>query len=265
VTSRGAGTAVQSDDRPKPFATPGPGTTLSATVCRLGFWVAIVTVVLSATALVIGFVTPVRGGPFCPSNCIAYPYVDAGSFFPEDYIWIVPGFLLVPTFVVLMACIDAYAPYGRKLFGRLALSFALVYAPIVAIDYFIQFTVIAPSLRSGQTEGLSLFTMYNPHGLFVALESLGYLAMAVAFLFAAPVFEGGRVERSIRWIFVAGFILAVGMFLGLSFSGSDIVGFEVAVLSIDWIVLIVTGVLLAVVFSRATRPASSRLGDATSG
>ena len=64
---------------------------------------------------------------------------------------------------------------------------------------------------------------------------------------------------------MAGFILAVGMFLGLSFSGSDIVGFEVAILSIDWIVLIVTGVVLAVIFSRAGRPASSRLGDATSG
>jgi hypothetical protein len=117
---------VQSDVGPLPAATPGPGTTLSATVCRLGFWVAIVTVVLSATALVIGFVTPVRGGPFCPSNCIAYPYVDAGSFFPEDYIWIVPAILLAPTFVVLMGCIDAYAAYGRTVFGRLALSFALV-------------------------------------------------------------------------------------------------------------------------------------------
>jgi hypothetical protein len=256
---------VQADAGRQAVATAGPESTLSAIVCRLGLWAAILTVVLSATALTIGFVTPARGGPFCPSDCLAYPYVDAGSFFPGDYIWIVPAFLLVPTFVVLMACIDAYAAKGRKLFGRLGLSFALVYAPIVAIDYFIQFTVVAPSLRSGQTEGLSLFTMYNPHGLFVALESLGYLAMAVAFLFAAPVFEGGRVERSIRWIFVAGFVLAVGMFLGLYFAGSDIVGFEVAVLSIDWIVLIVTGVLLAVVFRRAGRPASSRLAGETSG
>ncbi len=265
MTSRPEGTAVQADAGRQAVATAGPESTLSAIVCRLGLWAAILTVVLSATALTIGFVTPARGGPFCPSDCLAYPYVDAGSFFPGDYIWIVPAFLLVPTFVVLMACIDAYAAKGRKLFGRLGLSFALVYAPIVAIDYFIQFTVVAPSLRSGQTEGLSLFTMYNPHGLFVALESLGYLAMAVAFLFAAPVFEGGRVERSIRWIFVAGFVLAVGMFLGLYFAGSDIVGFEVAVLSIDWIVLIVTGVLLAVVFRRAGRPASSRLAGETSG
>ncbi len=60
---------------------------------------------------------------------------------------------------------------------------------------------------------------------------------------------------------MAGFVLAVGMFLGLYFAGSDIVGFEVAVLSIDWIVLIVTGVLLAVVFRRAGRLASSRLAS----
>ena len=246
---------VASRAEPGALTAPARGarSALNATVCRLGFWAAVLASVLSAMALAIGFVTPVRGGPFCASACIAYPYVDAGTFFPGDYIWIVPAILLVPTFVALMACVEAYAADERKLFGRLGLSFALVYAPIVAVDYFVQFTVVVPSLRTGQTDGLSLFTMSNPHGLFVALESLGYLAMAVAFLFAATVFEGNRVERSLRSILAAGFVMAVAMFLGIYFAGSDIVAFEVAVLSIDWIVLIVAGVLLAVVFRRAGR------------
>ena len=33
--------------------------------------------------------------------------------------------------------------------------------------------------------------------------------MSVAYLFAALVFAGGRIERAIRWLFVADFALAV--------------------------------------------------------
>ena len=139
--------------------------------------------------------------------------------------------------------------------GHLGLVFALVYAPIVAADYFVQVTVVVPSLQSGQTEGLSLFTMANPHGLFVALESVGYLALAGAFLFASRVFEGGRLERIIRLTYVGGFALAVVLFIGLYVQGADIVGFEVAILSIDWLVLIITGALLVVIFKRVARRA----------
>ena len=186
---------------------------------------------------------------------MTYPYVAADSFYPGDYLWILPAFLLVPTVLVLMACIDAYATEHAKVAGHLGLAFALVYAPIVAVDYFVQVTVVVPSLQTGQTDGLSLFTMANPHGLFVALESVGYLALAGAFLFASRVFEGGRLERVIRWTYVGGFALAVVLFIGLYVQGADIVGFEVAILSIDWIVLIITGALLVVIFKRVARRA----------
>jgi hypothetical protein len=225
-------------------------------VWRLGSWAALATAVLSAAALAIGFVTPVRSGPFCQSACVTYPYVPASSFYPGDYIWILPAILLMPTVLVLMACIDAYAADHARLFGHLGLAFALVYAPIVATDYFLQVTVVVPSLQTGQTEGLSLFTMANPHGLFVALESVGYLALATAFLFASRVFEGGRIERGIRWTYVAGFVLAIALFIGLYVQGTDIVAFEVAILSVDWSVLIITGALLLVVFRRVGRRAS---------
>jgi hypothetical protein len=68
--------------------------------------------------------------------------------------------------------------------------------------------------------------------LFIAGEALGYLMMSTALLFAAPVFAGGRIERAIRWLFVAGFVLAVAALVGFWLVGGDLVAFEVAVLSI---------------------------------
>ena len=224
---------------------------------RLGFWSAVLTAVMAAAFLAIGFASPVR--------YISYPYVDVASstcgglqvvsceFIPMDYIWLYPAFLLAPTFVVLMACIHYYAPVDRKIFSLIGLSFALVYAAAITADYFIQWTVVQPSLLIGETEGLSLFTQYNPHGIFIALEGLAYLMMNMALLSAASVFAGGRLERAIRWLFVASFVLAVGSFVILSLLRYDIVTFEVTIIMINCTVLIVSGALLSVLFRRAAR------------
>jgi len=79
--------------------------------------------------------------------------------------------------------------------------------------------------------------------------------MSLALLLVSPALVGGRLERAIRGLFVSGFVLAVAAFIGFWIVGHDLIAFEVAVLSINWIVLIVSGVLLAVVFRCAGRVA----------
>jgi hypothetical protein len=137
------------------------------------------------------------------------------------------------------------------------LLFAAAYAVVIVADYFSQLTIVLPSLQSGETAGLSLFTQYNPHGFFIAGEALGYLMMSIAFLFAAPLFSGGGSERALRWLFALGFLLAVAAFVGFWLLKNDLIAFEVTILMINWIVLIVSGVLLSIVFRRAARHGSS--------
>jgi hypothetical protein len=225
---------------------------------RLGFWTAILTVLVVAVFAVVGIATPPRSGPFCASACVAYPYVDVAQFIPGDYLWLLPGILLAPILVVLMACIHAYAPEPKKIYSRIGLAFSLVYAVVILVDYYLQLTVVVPNLQAGETDGLSLFTQYHPRGLFIALETLGYSMLTIALLFAAPVFAGGRAERAIRALFTLSFVLAVVAFVGLALLGHDLVAFEVTVLTIIWIVLIASGTLLAIVFRRAGQ---SQVGD----
>ena len=220
---------------------------------RLGFWSAILIAVLVAAAFAVGIITPPRSGPFCSSSCLPYPYTNVVAFIPGDYLWLYPGILLALIFVVLMACIHSYASNDRKVFSQIGLSFALVYAFVILSDYFVQFTVVIPSLSSGETAGLSLFTQYNPHGIFIALEGIGYFMMSSAFLAAATVFSRGKLEKSIRWLFFTDFFLAIGFFIALEWLKFDIVAFEVAILTINWIMLIVSGILLSVLFKRAER------------
>jgi hypothetical protein len=222
-------------------------------VRQLGFWSAALTAMIAALHFAIGIMTPARSGPFArPEDIIPYPYTNVASFIPIDYVWLYPGFLLALVFIVLVACIHNYASVDRKIFSQISMAFAMIYAAVITIDYFIQFTVAIPSLLSGETAGLSLFTQYSPHGIFIALEGLGYMMMSMALLFAAFVFTGGKLERAIRGLLIMSFILSIGSFFYLSWLKYDVVAFEVTVLTINWIVLIVMGAMLSILFRRAS-------------
>ena len=81
---------------------------------------------------------------------------------------------------------------------------------MLLVDYFVQFSVVPASLMSGETEGITMLTQYNPHEIFIALEELGYIMMSLSFLFVAPVLaDKTRLETLIRRIFVVAFLLTV--------------------------------------------------------
>ncbi|PPA79510.1 MAG: hypothetical protein C00003105_01806 [ANME-2 cluster archaeon HR1] len=222
----------------------------------LGFYAAILTTVITVVTFGIAIFTPPISGAFCVGSCIEYPFTNIVSRFPRDYVWMYLAILLTLIYVVLMVCIHRYASKEKKIFSQIGLSFALISATILIINYFIQISVIQPSLVNGETDGIAILTAYNPHGIFIALEEIGYLMMSVSFFCVAPVFSGtNRLESAIRWIFVISFILIIISLIILSFfygiNRED--RFEVVVITINWIVLIVSGILLSVVFKRAMK------------
>lgn len=215
-------------------------------VNRLGFWAAILTAVLAAAFITMGM--------FGSSSWDSYPgmvnYV--WSYIKViDYVLFIPAFLLAPVFVVLMACIHYYASVDKKIYSLIGLAFALIYATIITTDYFVLWTVVLPSTIMGETAGLSLFSLYNPHGIFVSLESIAYMMMSLALLFIAPVFQGSRIERALRWIFIAGFVLAIGSLVGVLLMKYDIVMYEIAIITIYCPILIISGIFLGKIFQRA--------------
>jgi hypothetical protein len=107
--------------------------------------------------------------------------------------------ILVVVYVVLVASIHAHAARHKNVYGQIGLSFALIAAGVLLSDYFVQFSVVPASLMNEQTAGIVLLTQYNPYGVFIVLEALGYLLVSVSFLFVAPVFaEEGRLALVVR-------------------------------------------------------------------
>lgn len=228
----------------------------SINVNLLGFYTAILTTIVTAVTFGIAIFTPPLSGPFCAGSCIEYPYAGIISRFPRDYIWMYPAILLTLIYVVLMVCVYHYAAREKKVFGQMGLSFAIIAATILLIDYFIQVSVIQPSLLNGELDSIAMLTQYNPHGFFIALEEIGYLIMSISFLCITPVFSGiNKLETAIRWTLVFSFVLTIiSLVLISAIHGiSREYRFEVAAITIDWIVLIILGILLSVKFKHAMR------------
>lgn len=223
-------------------------------VHRVGCYSAILTSVVTVITFIAALTAIPISGANCRKDCIEYPYLEIESRFPRDYWWMFLAIGVMVAYVVLMVSIHQYAADEKKIYSQIGLIFATMAAVVLIIDYFVQVTVIQASIENGETEGIPLLTQYNPHGIFIALEELGYLMMSVAFLCFAPVFAGAnRVERAIRWLFIGNFgIVMVALVLMVMAYGVDREDrFEVVAISVNWIVLIVSGGLLSRVFRRA--------------
>jgi len=212
---------------------------------------AAVTALAAALALGIGVVTPPRGGVLCTSGCIAYPYTDAAPFVAGDSIWIYPAIVMTLGFVAVTASLHEVARPAGKLPGLLALAFSVLAAGLLVGDYFVHLMVVMPSLARGEGSDVVALSMYNAHGVFIALENAGYFVMGLAFLAtAAAIAPASRLSRTARWVFLVAGVLAVGgLVVFAALFGTDLdVRYEVAAISVDYLGLAVGGALLAVLF-----------------
>ena len=185
-------------------------------------------------------------GPYCPDNCMSYPFPDILSYYPRDYYWMYLAVFQLFAYIIFVVTNHYIAPLEKKLYSFISIAFALISTTVLLIAYFTQFAVIPISVMKGETDGIALLTQYNGHGIFIALEELGYIAMSISFLFLAPVFSfKSRIEKSISIILIIQFVLTLFSFVfyAIKFGIDRSYRFEVATISINWILIIVIGIL----------------------
>jgi len=158
---------------------------------------------------------------------------------------LISGLILVPVFTVLMVCIHDYARTERKSFSRLGLLFTVGYSVLISFNYFMQLTLVRQGLYT------TPFAMDNSQSVMWVIEVLGYGFMGLATFFAAWVFNKGRMEKAVRWLFITNGVLGIGGMVGyaLSLSMDILLGGLIV-----WdIVMPISSILLAILFKRAQR------------
>ena len=230
----------------------------TTTANKFGLYAALFTALTGVVAFGLAITAIPVAGANCASNCVPYPYMGTVGQWPKDFLWLPPATLFVLGYLALMLSIHHAVPTERQILSMTAVCLALISATVLAIDYYVQFAVVPVSLQANETDGLPLLIQYNPHGLFIALEELGYLAMTLSFVLIASAFSaGGRLAAGVRWIFRAAFGVAIvalaAYWVAFGIDRKD--RFEIVILSACWLALIVNGLLLAVYFRRRLKAA----------
>ena len=220
---------------------------------RSALVVAVGTVVTAAVSLVVGITSPPRSGPYCQSDCLAYPYTDVVAFVPRDYWWMYPLLLMVLMTLLLAVAVHGWVSPPRRALSLVGLCLTAVAAAVLVADYGIQLTAVQPALLAGETEGLSLWTQYNPHGVFIALENAGFATLNLGFVFLGSALATTRPRSAAigAWVFRAGGTLTLAVMVALAtiYRAELDYRFEVAAIGLTWLTLITGGLLMAIAFA----------------
>ncbi len=188
---------------------------------------------LAALVVAMGW-APARSGPNCRVDCIVYPYTDGAAYVPVEYWWMYPAIVVPLAFAWFLIALRA-AGRGRRVTADLAVLAASLSSGFMGAAYGIQLFMLEPSMLKGETAGLELWSMYNPHGIFIALENMGYLCLAAAMLLSARLMNGGA-----RWwagVWGGAGILALPI-LAVALGSNLEYNYEVASILTCWIGLI---------------------------
>jgi hypothetical protein len=181
--------------------------TFTASARRFGIASALGTVVLSALYVVVlipGFLS------------LKSPLQPIGDpWFAMLEILII---LSTPAMVALMVAVNAWAPAPSKPFSQTALVFMSLMAGLTCSVHFVLLAVGRQAAFAG-LEWMPLFLSFKWPSVPYALDIVAWdVFFPLSVLFAAPVFGGGRLANSIRWLLVASGVLALaglsGVFLG---------------------------------------------------
>ena len=204
-------------------------------ISATGFWAALLTGILNL-AYFVAFLLyqPILHTPWKGINEYAANF-KSGPFIA----WVVPCFLLAPTFLVMITCLYYRNKGERQIFGLLAVVFAVGYAAVLAPAYYTQLTTVRHNLLAQNVQGLDLFLYAFPYPYSIpgAQEGIGYGFMCVSFIFASRVFGKGKFDRLLFWVFLGNGVFGSVVFTDLIYP-------------LPWPVvisdLVIEGVLLAV-------------------
>jgi len=224
-----------------------------ATAIKLGLYSSIALTILTIVTFGFAMIAIPPSGPNCPGNCMDYPFSDILTYYPRDYYWMYLAIFQLFAFVIFVVSLHYLASNEKKIFSSLSVAFALISTTVLLADYFIQFAVVPISMMKGETEGIALLVQYNGHGIFIALEELGYITMSIALFFLAPVFSStNRLNKSIRWVLFLPLFLNILFFVfySITFGIDRNYRFEVTSITIDWLFLITACILISIYFKR---------------
>ncbi len=130
--------------------------------------------------------------------------------------------LFGPIYVLFINSYYDYAADDKKVLIRISVLFAMAFAVLSGIHYFIQLTTVRMDIEQGLFDGLEHFVQANPYSVVSSINMLGWsLFLGMSSFFIFPVFKGDKLNNTIRYAFlfngISCFLGGVGYLLHLDF------------------------------------------------
>lgn len=123
--------------------------------------------------------------------------------FPLDEILIYGTSLCIVVPLVLeMLALHHLTPPSRQFWTHAALVFTIIYAVFVSANYVVQLATVVPAKLAGTADAIHVLEQ-TPHSLFWDYDAVGYVALGLACLLAAPAVDGVGFERWVRRSLIA--------------------------------------------------------------
>lgn len=107
------------------------------------------------------------------------------------------------SYLIIINCFSEIVSPEKQILQKLSVSFGIIFTTLIGINYFLQITAVQFNLQQGVSTNISNWIMFNPNSMSLAIAMLGWTFMfGLSSLFAAPIFEGKGIRRSIRILFI---------------------------------------------------------------
>lgn len=130
--------------------------------------------------------------------------------------------VMAPLIVIVMIAVHAYASPETKAYSLTALAFMILMAGITSSVHFVILTV-SRQLESAGFLWASLFFSFKWPSVVYAMDILAWdFFFALSMLFAAPVFNKSRSEKTVRILMIVSGVLSLVGLIGVPLSNMDI-------------------------------------------
>ena len=130
--------------------------------------------------------------------------------------------LMVPLMLVSLAAVHAYAPGPTKIYSLMALCCLAITTGLTSGVHFVVLTVSRP-LQAAGLAGAPLLFDFNWPSVVYSLDILAWdWFFALAMLFAAPVFNTGRLEKILRILLITSGVISLVGLLGVPLANMQV-------------------------------------------
>ena len=155
-------------------------------------------------------------------------------------------------FLIAMLALHYASPATSRFWSGAALSFSIIYATYVSLNYTVQLATVIPAVRAGTLDQIRVLEQ-TPHSLFWDVDALGYICMGFATLFGSFVFSGPGIGKWAKGFFLANALMTPAVAIVYFYPTFSV---PLLMLASPWIVTVAGSMLcLAIHFRNNDAPA----------